>query len=78
MTCELAKELEDAGFRQTLPSEKGRVIHNQTVSPSVHYYEPILEELIEACGDEFGKLEKPERYWYAEVVPLCGTEWRLF
>ncbi len=49
----LAKELEDAGFVQSLPTPQGQYLHDHTVSPSRHYYLPTLSELIEACGENF-------------------------
>ena len=53
ISYELAKQLKDAAFPQ---DGKGLCIHDNTVSPSQHYYAPTLEELIEACGKPFGQL----------------------
>lgn len=60
MNYELCKQLKDAGFKQ---SGKGNTI---CVSFSLHnIYVPTLSELIEACGDGFGGLQKEDGYFNA-------------
>ncbi len=55
MNYELAKRLKDAGF----PFEECSLTDCSYVGPSLdgdngkNYHYPTLEELIEACGDEF-------------------------
>jgi hypothetical protein len=54
MHYELAKELKDAGFPQKYHyDEQGR--RNDFCEPEV-VSNPTLEELIEACGEDFGNL----------------------
>lgn len=70
MEYELAKQLKDAGFPQ-VPQHKGFVnLHNADDSVTV----PTLEELIEACGEDFVEL----RYWWEQRVGQTAThkEWR--
>ncbi len=45
MNYELAKQLKDAGFPQTGDNQNGYANDGG--------YEPLLSELIEACGDKF-------------------------
>ena len=63
MPYELAKELKEVGFRQP---------------PGGFIYIPTLEELIEACGEMFGELERTTDGWwkasdkdYEEVRTIC-------
>jgi hypothetical protein len=65
MNYELAKSLMDAGFPQT---GKGNLIGspNKLVWRSGdRVYVPTLEELIEACGENFGSLDKQQDGWFA-------------
>jgi hypothetical protein len=58
MDYELAKSLMDAGFPQI---GKGRLIgslEKLVWRSSDRVYVPTLEELIDACGDDFGSLDK--------------------
>ncbi|HXZ22509.1 MAG TPA: hypothetical protein VEH78_07070 [Pseudolabrys sp.] len=67
MDYELAKCLMDAGFPQT---GKGRLIGspNKLVwRSSDRVYVPTLEELIEACGMNFGSLDKQHDGWRASA-----------
>lgn len=66
MNYELAKELKEAGFPQPCLDKDG-LAHGDWVYPSDPYrygnedkgiYRPTLEELIEACGEEFDCLER--------------------
>ena len=64
MNYELAKELKEAGFPQDLNNgyyltDLGITPYSPTqlIDPSKAAYIPTLEELIEACGDEFALLE---------------------
>lgn len=52
MTCELAKQLKDAGF-------PGEIVMGQSTDglPPI-VIAPTLEELIEACGEDFYSLQK--------------------
>lgn len=50
MDYNLAKQLKDRGF----PQMDGRYLNNGEV------YVPTLEELIEACGTEFGRFIRQE------------------
>jgi hypothetical protein len=64
---ELAKSLMSAGFPQT---GKGRLIGspNKLVWRSDdRVYVPTLEELIEACGENFGSLDKQDDGWLARA-----------
>lgn len=57
MTYELAKKLKDAGF-----------IFNKNIDGSWKL-PPTLEELIEACGEDFSLLSKVKDGWYCESYP---------
>lgn len=66
MNYELAKELKEAGFPQPFLDKKG-IAHGALLYPGNPYaygmedkqvYAPTLEELIEACGERFGTLER--------------------
>jgi len=78
MTYELAKELQAAGFRQF---GKDFYLYKEAVngtnatqleSANYHHaaYEPSLEELIEACGDNLSELENTYDGWRA----YCSTD----
>ena len=65
MDYELAKCLMDAGFPQI---GKGRLIGSPSKlvwRSSDRVYVPTLEELIEACGNNFGSLDKQHGGWLA-------------
>ena len=65
MTYEQAKELEEAGFPQ---GRRGTWIFpdDQLVARAKdRVYAPTLEELIEACGDDFEALIKQAGGWKA-------------
>ncbi|HMF20559.1 MAG TPA: hypothetical protein VKG24_00315 [Pseudolabrys sp.] len=67
MDYELAKCLMDAGFPQI---GKGRLIGspNKLVwRTGDRVYVPTLEELIEACGKNFGALDKEHDGWLASA-----------
>ena len=67
MDYELAKSLMDAGFPQI---GKGRLIGspNKLVwRSSDRIYAPTLEELIDACGENFGSLNKQNDGWCASA-----------
>ena len=60
----LAKQLKDAGFPQKEFSFNQPFTGNGwpgDVRPADYPYNPTLEELIEACGDELRYLENDER-----------------
>jgi hypothetical protein len=73
----LAKQLKDAGFPQ-IGSGKWQFAHSSGFTLKAPYkgderdliYHPTLEELIEACGGDFGELERdfddePKWIWRA-------------
>lgn len=66
MDYELAKQLKDAGFPQkgfiAHIDESGRLTHHY-----VSYYCPTLEELIEACGNDFKDLIKHDPFTTATL-----------
>ena len=65
MDYELAKSLMDAGFPQI---GKGRSIGSPDMlvwRNSDRVYVPTLEELIDACGENFGSLDKRHDGWLA-------------
>jgi hypothetical protein len=67
MGYDLAESLMDAGFPQI---GKGNLIGpmNKLVWRSGdRVYVPTLEELIEACGENFGSLEKQHDGWLASA-----------
>jgi len=77
MTYELAKELKDKGFPQKknnavekIPDQVNHTSvgpHDRIVTTVTVYYSPTLDELIEACGDGFKRLEKfTGPGWYAQ------------
>lgn len=55
MTYELAKSLKDAGFPQKCDHDA--MMETMAKIESVVHY-PTLEELIEACGDDFFDLQR--------------------
>jgi hypothetical protein len=64
---ELAKILMAAGFPQ---SGKGRLIGSPDKlvwRSDDRVYDPTLEELIEACGKNFGSLDKQDVGWLAST-----------
>jgi hypothetical protein len=81
MDYALAKQLRDAGFRFTkidgADSGRSDVITFDEL-PSYHFALPTLEELIEACGDKFGSLERDtdlgfEKEWHWTAIPIDGA-----
>lgn len=79
MNYELAKKLKDAGFPQTFPdgrwyyTENGELLyacedHGSVHPTQTHGIVPTLSELIEACGEDFDKLQLEESRpskWFA-------------
>lgn len=57
ISYELAEKLKEAGFPMVLSDTD--ILYKQTKCPT-------LSELIEACGDGFGSLERCEEYEYLE------------
>ena len=86
MIYELAKKLKDAGF----PEDKfdrvytGRMeelINDIDGSPTglmgaESYLAPRLEQLIEACGDEFGGLERTYNY-LGNTIEWCAFQTKI-
>lgn len=73
MNYELAKKLKDAGFPQDGYPRGDMVVDDivcEQCNDRHHAYAPTLEELIEACGIEFGSLtllgEDAKYRWYAD------------
>ncbi len=66
MNYELAKQLKDAGFPQ--PEGKLSIKHRGIFFQDGYF--PTLEELIEACGEDFENLEAhaPEAGWRAYMT----------
>lgn len=75
ISCELAKKLKNAGFSQKSDygyrtyynGEVGIVNYHRDIPSENDVYIPTLSELIEACGDRFGSLErlaKGEKQWF--------------
>jgi hypothetical protein len=59
MNYDLAKELKDAGFLQRGDgSYVFPEIDTGETNKTLRRYAPTLSELIEACGDEFDRLER--------------------
>ena len=70
MDYELAKRLKDVGFQQ-----KKFGVHDITSEPIC--YEPTLEELIEACGEELMLTQSPKRdnVWVASKPDPSKNVW---
>lgn len=66
MNFELAKKLKDAGFpvKEELDGFQG----------ATWFTIPTLEELIEACGNDFVTLDKEEKVWEAWGKYYCCDE----
>ena len=62
MTYELAKKLNDAGFPMPNRLRYDRLGMVELRGKNEAWV-PNLEELIEACGDKFGSLEKVNSRW---------------
>ena len=80
MYYKLAKELKDAGFKQygdNIVSSNGEpetLYESRTEDGVENYcYIPTLEELIEACGGKFWRLQNEESYWIASGI-IRNTE----
>jgi hypothetical protein len=69
LTYEKAKELKDAGFPQSFKECNNCCFDNVGAiwdeKKFYHVYSPTLEELIEACGEKFGGLQKRGDKYYA-------------
>jgi hypothetical protein len=78
MDYKLAKELKDAGFTQRrMPAfDADGYIHRSEAEKRDYAHEPDLEELIEACGEEFREMQKFPRFplgWRAVSSRKYGT-----
>ncbi len=83
MNYELAKQLKDAGYEVKNPSRYSDgipiTLHDDCVPIKNVYLIPSLEELIEACGDEFGELMRWKADgWYACKTDEGGSDRRLW
>jgi hypothetical protein len=65
MDYELAKSLMDAGFPQIGKGSLIGPLHKLVWRCGDRVYVPTLEELIEACGENFGSLDKKHYGWLA-------------
>ncbi len=76
MDYELAKSLMDAGFPQTGKGSLIGSLNKLVWRSSDRVYVPTLEELIEACGENFCSLEKRHDGWlaYATCNQSCFAE----
>lgn len=73
MNYEIAKKLKRAGFPQEYFGGHYIDSNNKYTNPKMHLeglpgtdgqtYVPTLEELIEACGDDFHSLQKKDTIW---------------
>ena len=80
MEYELAKKIKDAGFRQ-----RGEgiliVIKSSAIGPTTKsfnnysFYLPTLSELIKACGEDFGHLDKEGDTFVAFSVDGLGEDY---
>ena len=77
MNYELAKKLKEAGFPQFPIAGSGMFIDGKVeysndgewqgnIEPPLKV--PSLSELIEACGDRFGGLEKQQKDWFCYSI----------
>lgn len=71
----LAKELKDAGFPQKEFSLRQPFSGEWPgdVPPAKYPYNPTLEELIEACGEDFFALMRTDEGWMAQASLFNGT-----
>ena len=76
MDYELAKSLMDAGFPQTGKGSLIGSLNKLVWRSNDRVYVPTLEELIEACGENFCSLEKQHDGWlaYANCDQRCFAE----
>ena len=65
MDYELAKSLMDAGFPQIGKGSLIGSLDKLVWRSGDRVYVPTLEELIEACGENFGSLDKQHYGWLA-------------
>jgi hypothetical protein len=65
MDYELAKSLMDAGFPQIGKGSLIGPLDKLVWRSGDRVYVPTLEELIEACGENFGSLDKKHYGWLA-------------
>jgi hypothetical protein len=65
MDYELAKSLMDAGFPQIGKGSLIGSLDKLVWRSSDRVYLPTLEELIDACGENFGSLSKQHDGWLA-------------
>lgn len=67
MENELAKYLKEAGFPQDIYAEHYRFIADESGG---RVFVPILEELIEACGEHFYALQNEGHSWEAKCYKV--------
>ena len=67
MDYELAKSLMDAGFPQIGKGSSIGSLEKLVWRISDRVYVPTLEELIDACGENFGSLDKRHDGWLARA-----------
>jgi hypothetical protein len=83
MTPELARELREAGFpniqdvqhrqgRQFLTADGQVTVYSiGDLAPEEDWFIPILEELIEACGDNFQTLQRQSSALKGRTIWAC-------
>ena len=67
MDYELAKSLMDAGFPQIGKGSSIGSLDKLVWRSGDRVYVPTLEELIDACGEHFGSLDKQHDGWLARA-----------
>lgn len=65
MNYELCKKLKDAGFVFRAVHLEREFKGDQLYLEKEHYIIPTLSELIEACGEDFGSLERFREFRFA-------------
>ena len=70
LSYELALKLKEAGLNLEHHYDEHSCVRCD--KPHFALCEPNLEELIEACGDRFGKLERHGKYWQT-TYPLISA-----
>jgi hypothetical protein len=71
MTYELCKQLKDAGFPQEVV--RGEMLGRMRI-PDMNAYSPTLEELIEACGNDFTGLSNGKEWRAVKLNAFTGPE----
>ena len=79
MTYELAKKLRQVGFPfKECELETCTYIGDSLDESGKNYHYPTLSELIEACGEKFGYLDKSKLGWIAGDNESKGVPYMKF